>query len=105
MFDGYAPVVKGVFDPGGGFGAVGDGDHHRRGGMVGFPPGAAGGGPVVSEQGVPGYHQVGQRDRRFRPLVEVGFYFVVVVDVIEAGFVGVGVVAGVVPYHHAGGFD
>ena len=73
--------------------------------MLGLLPSAAGGGPVVSEQRVSGYYQVRQRNRRVRPLVEVVFDIVVVVDVIQAGFVGVGVVAGVVPHHYAGGFD
>ena len=100
LVDAHPPGVEGVLDARRGLGAVGDGDHHRRGLEPHGGPSPGGLAPVVSEQVVAVEHQIGKRLPGPGPAVQVVLDLRVAVDVVEAGFPGAGIGQGVVPDDH-----
>ena len=105
LVDVDTPGVKGVFDARRCLGAVADGDHDRRGGQPGLGPGSLRLAPVATQQIVGIQHQVGQGVLRSGAAVEVVLHFRVIVDVVQARFVGSGVGQGVVAHHYARSLD
>ena len=97
-------AVKGVLDPGCGFGAIGDGNHHRRDCNFILLPLLRSLPPVVAEQVIAVGHEVGQRFFRPGPAVQVVFDLRVVIDVVQARLIGLGVRHRVVADHNARGF-
>ncbi|MBT9175219.1 MAG: hypothetical protein DDT22_00893 [candidate division WS2 bacterium] len=100
-----APGVKGVLHPRRRLRPVADGDHHRRGGQMGIFPRLPCLAPVPAQEIIGVQHQVGQRFFRTGRTVQVVFYVRVVVDVVEARFVGLDGGHDVVAHHHARGLD
>ena len=97
-------AVEGVLDPGCGFGAIGDGNHHRRNIELVLLPRLRGLTPVVAEQVIAVGHEVGQRLFRSGPPVQVILYLRVVIDVVQTRLIGLGVRHGIVADHNARSF-
>ncbi len=98
-------MVKCVLDSCGSLSAVGNGDHHwRRFGSTRFPclrrlP------PIIAQKIVAIDHQVWQRHLRICVSVQIVFDIRVIVDMVEARFVGPGIWNSVIPDHYARGLD
>ena len=85
--DANLAVVEGVFHARRGFRPIGDRDHHRRHGVSGPFPSFRRLLPIFAEQLIAIGHEVGQVLVLLRLAIQIVFYLVVVVEMIEPRFV------------------
>jgi hypothetical protein len=83
-------MLKGVFDTGGGFGCICYGDQYRGDFGKGLPGFGGDGGPLVvrfqpvgAEKVVSLNYQIRERGFRFGGLVDIGFYGLIGIEVVE----------------------
>ena len=103
--DGNAFMIKGILDARRRFCSVSHGDHDRRHGRPGFLPCLVQHLPILAQQIVRLRDQIRQRFFRLGGAVDIVFYRIVGIDVIELGFEGFCIRHSIVPNNDAGRFD